>query len=202
MNYLILITGLPATGKTSFARYLSRKMEIPMASKDIIKEHLFDTVGFKNRNEKVALGIAAMDIMYHFAEIQLELGKPVILENNFENISRPGLLKIIEKYNCKTITIRFHADMQILSERFLVRDRSPERHRGHVINTRYPEDKDPVLIEIQPINIDKYYSAMKQRGMEDFSVGGMEITVDSTDFSKVSYNAIYEEIKMVVDSNP
>ena len=173
-----------------------------MASKDIIKEHLFDTVGFKNRNEKVALGIAAMDIMYHFAEIQLELGKPVILENNFENISRPGLLKIIEKYNCKTITIRFHADMQILSERFLVRDRSPERHRGHVINTRYPEDKDPVLIEIQPINIDKYYSAMKQRGMEDFSVGGMEITVDSTDFSKVSYNAIYEEIKMVVDSNP
>ena len=169
-----------------------------MVSKDIIKEHLFDTVGFKNREEKVALGIAAMEIMYHFAETLLELDKPIILESNFENVSKPGLLKIIEKFGCKTVTVRFHSDIQVLSERFLARDRAPERHRGHVINTCYPESREALSVETPPINIDKYYVAMKQRGMEDFSVGGEEIIVDSTDFSKISYDAIYTEIKKLV----
>jgi predicted kinase len=192
---LILIAGLPATGKTSFAKYLSGKMEIPMVSKDIVKEHLFDTIGFKNRDEKVALGIAAMDLMYHFADLHLELGKPIILENNFENVSKPGLHKLIEKYRCKKLTIRFQTDIKVLSERFLQRDRSPERHRGHVINTRYPETGEAVSVSSETLSFNDYYDRMKQRGMEFFSIGGEEIIVDTTDFSKVSYDAIYEQVK-------
>ena len=194
MNFLILVAGLPATGKTEFAKYLSRKMGIPMVSKDIIKEHLFDTVGFRTREEKVALGIAAMDLMYHFAGTHLELGKPIILENNFEDTSRPGLKKLIEKFNCKTIMVRFHTEIHVLSERFLARDKSPLRHRGHVINSRYPEADGVSSGETPEISFANYYDRMKQRGMEHFSVGGDEIIVDSTDFSKVSYEAIYGEI--------
>lgn len=202
MSFLILIAGLPATGKTSFAYYLSKKMEIPMVSKDTVKEHLFDTIGFKNRNEKVALGIAAMDIMYHFAETHLEIGKPIILENNFENISKPGLIKLIEKYNCKTVTVRFCTETKVLSERFLLRDKSPERHRGHVIDTQFPEvpGGEALTVETHNKNFKDFYDRMKQRGMEFFSIGGDEIIVDSTDFSKVSYEAICSRVKEILEN--
>ena len=172
-------------------------MEIPMVSKDIVKEHLFDTIGFKNRGEKVALGIAAMGLMYHFAELHLAVNKPVILENNFENDSKAGLLKLIENFDCKTVTVRFHTEINVLSERFLRRDRSPERHRGHVVNTQYPEaaGEEANTVEAQIKDFKDYYERMKHRGMEYFSIGGEEIIVDTTDFSKVSYGAIYKEIR-------
>ena len=180
-----------------------------MVSKDILKEHLFDTVGFKNRQEKVALGIAAMEIMYHFAELHLKIERTIILENNFENLSKPGLIRLMETYKCNTITVFFHTEKSVLEERFLKRDKSPERHRGHVINTQYPvlphsvkpglREGDNLSSESQIIYPRSYFTAMKERGMENFSIGGKEIFVDTTDFSKVSYEEIYDEILQCLD---
>ena len=203
MSYLILVAGLPGTGKTSFARYLGGKLEIPVVSKDTVKEHLFDTVGFRNRSEKVALGVAAMDIMYHFAEALLELNQSIILENNFENVSKPGLEKLIQKYGCKTVTVRFHTDTDVLSERFLLRNRSPDRHRGHVIDTQYPEPEGTEALS-DKMGIESfrdYYERMKCRGMEFFSIGGDEIIVDSTDFSEVSYAGICGKVTGIMARN-
>ena len=45
----ILVCGLPATGKSTMAAYLSKQLGIPMFSKDAIKERLFDTLGFSSR---------------------------------------------------------------------------------------------------------------------------------------------------------
>ena len=52
---LILIAGLPASGKSSFAAWASRQLSLPVIAKDDIKEHLFDTVGFRSYEEKVRL---------------------------------------------------------------------------------------------------------------------------------------------------
>ena len=57
------------------------------ANKDAIKEILFDDVGFRSRDEKVKLGVAAMDLMYDQADTLLGQGISVILDNNFENVS-------------------------------------------------------------------------------------------------------------------
>ena len=56
---LILVSGIPASGKSTMAAYLSEKLDIPMYSKDRIKELLYDTVGFEGRAQKVKLGAAA-----------------------------------------------------------------------------------------------------------------------------------------------
>ena len=61
---LILISGMPASGKSTMAVHLSRELGIPMFSKDAIKERLYDSVGFHSRAEKVQLGVAAMHILY------------------------------------------------------------------------------------------------------------------------------------------
>ena len=68
----ILIAGMPATGKTRFAHWLGRRRGIPCVSKDELKEILFDEVGFRSRAEKVKLGVAAMRMMYAFAEAHLQ----------------------------------------------------------------------------------------------------------------------------------
>lgn len=42
---LIIINGLPGTGKTTIAKPLASKLGFPLIAKDGIKEFLFDTVG-------------------------------------------------------------------------------------------------------------------------------------------------------------
>ena len=74
---------MPASGKSTIAVRISESLGIPMLSKDSIKEVLFDDLGFHSRAEKVQLGTAAMHILYYAAAQLMKVGKPFILENNF-----------------------------------------------------------------------------------------------------------------------
>ena len=62
---LILIAGLPATGKSRFASYLQQRLNIPLLCKDSIKEILFDTIGFQSHDEKTKLNHAALESLYY-----------------------------------------------------------------------------------------------------------------------------------------
>ena len=50
--YCILVTGIPAAGKSTMAETLSKRLKLPVISKDTIKELLFDNVGFQSREQK------------------------------------------------------------------------------------------------------------------------------------------------------
>lgn len=144
--YCILVTGIPASGKSTMAEFLAERLRLPMLSKDKIKEILFDDVGFASRSEKVALGISAMNILYYTARQLMKCGRPFILENNFENISREGILFLLQKYSYHAVTVVLTGNYEIIYQRFLARNESPDRHRGHVVNDCYPEKKgNPVL---------------------------------------------------------
>ena len=66
--YCILVTGIPASGKSSIGKFLAENLKLPIISKDTIKELMYDVIGFQSRDEKVKLGIASMNIMYYMAE--------------------------------------------------------------------------------------------------------------------------------------
>ncbi|WP_302416392.1 AAA family ATPase [Blautia marasmi] len=141
--YCILVSGIPASGKTVLAEYLSASLHIPVVSKDKIKEILFDTIGFRSRTEKVALGTGAMETMYYFAGQMMRIGQPFLLENNFENVSRPGIQSLLEKYGYQAVTVRLTGDYNVLFNRMIERNNSPDRHKGHIVNDYYqkPEIK-------------------------------------------------------------
>lgn len=193
--YCILIAGAPASGKSTFASYLSSKTGIACVSKDDIKEKLFDHIGFRSRQEKVSLDICATEIMYLFAGNVLKSGHHVILDNNFENSSKPSLFKLIEAYGADAVTIRFQGDMSVIYQRFISRDMSPDRHRGHVVNTSYPETEKTEYI---PMGEDVFTERYTQRGMTDFSVGRL-ITADCTDPGTVDYDKLCDEILNVIN---
>lgn len=77
--YCILVTGIPASGKSTMAEYLSEALCIPI-------------------------------IMYYFAEQMMKTGQPFILENNFENVSKPGIQKLLSRYGCHAVTVRLFGD--------------------------------------------------------------------------------------------
>lgn len=193
--YCILVTGIPAAGKSTMAEAMSKRLKLPVISKDAIKEHLFDTVGFQSRTEKVNLGIASMEIMYYMAEQLMKAGQPFILENNFEYLSEEGMKKLIDNYNYSALTISLTGDYKVIYQRFMVRESSPDRHRGHIVNDCYPDNKDnPKALIPKMISYEDFVRGIEQRGFEAFCVDGRRIIVDTTDVQKVNMEDLYSQI--------
>lgn len=186
--YCILIAGMPATGKSTLADTLSAALGLPVFSKDAVKERLFDEIGFQSRAEKVRLGVAAARIIEDCAEQMLRAGKPFILENNFEDTTRAAVMDLLNRYDCTKLTILLTADMPTVYERFVARNQSPERHRGHVVNTCYPEKESRAVVA--PPSFEKFAAAMNARGFDRFSVGGACLRVSTTDWQQVDIDAI------------
>lgn len=197
--YCILVTGIPAAGKSTIAKFVSEELDIPMISKDGIKELLFDDVGFNSREEKVKLGTASASIMYYMAEQLMSHNQPFILENNFENATKEGLSKVLDKYSYKTITITLTGDYRSIYERFVERNNCVDRHRGHVVNDCYPE-KEPGKV-IEPMSYESFENAVVTRGMDSYVGNGPQIVVDTTDFDKVSKKDIVAQIHNYLDES-
>lgn len=198
--YCILVAGMMASGKTTISEKLSRELGIPLLSKDSIKEILFDDLGFNSRDEKNQLGIAAMNMMYYAAEQMMKIHLPFILENNFEDISVPQLMKILERNHYYGITLRLTGNPNVLYQRFAARDLSPERHRGHVVNDRYPEPADGIRENPTRKSYQQYVSEIEERGFCRFAANGPVISVDVTDFDQVRYDAILAGLRSAIDA--
>lgn len=193
--YCILVTGIPASGKSTMADYFAKELDIPMVSKDTIKEILFDDVGFVGRDQKVRLGVAAMDIMYYFAERLMKREQAFIMENNFENASYDKLMELLNTYGYTAVTVRLTGDHEKIYERFARRDRSPERHRGHVVNDRYPEPEGCPEENPTALSYEGYLSGIEKRGYERFAANGPVIVADTTDFSVLDYEEVLRQVK-------
>lgn len=200
--YCILVAGMPAAGKSTMAEAIAEKWNLPVISKDKIKELLFDHVGFRSREEKIKLGIASMDIMYYTARQLMKTGQPFILENNFES-SEQGIKALLTEYQYSALTITLTGDYKVIYQRFLERDASPDRHRGHVVNDCYPEKKEHTPEEIKAVSIsyENYVQGIIRRGFNDFCVGGEQIKVDTTDFSKIDMENLFLQIAEWIDRN-
>lgn len=188
--YAILVAGLPAAGKTRFAEWLSARRKLPLISKDEIKERLFDTLGFRSREEKVRLDVAAFELLCGFAEREMQAGRDLLIENNFEDSSTEPMKELLEKYGCNAITVRFQGNIETIYSRFLEREHSPDRHPGHIRNDRYPADDDPPSTSL---TLEQFADGMEKRGFARFSLGRL-IEVDATDLARVDYEAIERRI--------
>lgn len=179
------------------AEVMSKKLKLPVISKDTIKELLFDNVGFQSRAEKVKLGIASMEIMYYVADQLMKAGQPFILENNFEYSSEHGMKTLLEKYQYSALTITLTGDYKVIYQRFLERENSPDRHRGHVVNDCYPERKENNQETLKPktITYENFVRGIEKRGFDAFCADGRQIKVDTTDFSEINMEELFSQIE-------
>lgn len=194
--YCILVTGIPAAGKTTMAEYLSERMHLPVFSKDTVKELLYDHVGFRSRKEKVNLGIAGMEMIYYAAKQLMKVRQPFILENNFEHISKDGITALLDEFRYPALTVTLTGDYKVIHQRFLKRNISPARHRGHVLNDCYPEERTHSVEELKAASLsyEDYLHGIESRGFDTFCVGSDRIVIDTTDFSKVDMEQVLARV--------
>lgn len=175
---LIIIAGMPGAGKTRFANYLSDKLQISLICKDKLKEIIWEKM-YYDASETQKYGSLAYDLSFHFCEMLMKSKRTIIVESNFGNICPDILVKMINKYGYKVITILFDGDVEVIHKRFVERDITEERHPGLIVNGRF-NDFEFFKKATQPCR--------------DFDYGDCIITVDTTDFSKVSYDDIVAKI--------
>ena len=180
---LILITGLPCTGKTFIGRQIAAHFSLPYLHKDGIKELLFDTLGWSDRAWSKKMGAASYSLLFYFAETLLAAGQSFILESNF-SAERDGLTlgALQERYGFRAVEIQCVADGEVLVERFRQRWEAGERHPGHVD----PETYDELRLTLLP-------GRLPRLGLE-----GEYLEVDTTDFEKVEVEGILETLSKMI----
>jgi len=132
---LVVVTGHPATGKTTAAEWLGRELGIPTFHKDVIKEQLADAIGFTDRASSQRLGHAATLVLYGIAERVLAARQSVVLESNFPaELSSAPLRTSVERHGARVVQVVLRAPQEVMARRFAER----RRHPVHVLHELPP----------------------------------------------------------------
>ena len=126
---LILVAGMPATGKSTLAKKLGAAFGLPVLEKDEIKEGMFDTIGYADLAAKRQLDKAAAAVLVRVARAVLESGSSAILVNNFDSDMRDDVQAMIDACDCRVVTVFLNGDADVLYERYVARDKKKVRHQ-------------------------------------------------------------------------
>lgn len=126
---LLIVTGLPATGKSTLAQQLAARYRLPLLAKDVIKEALFDAAGSADPRRSRKLSDASFNMM--FAELrQLAAADvDVILEGNFRAGQHEPSLRALPAPRIAQILCRVDEAERL--RRISARSGDPARHPGH-----------------------------------------------------------------------
>lgn len=172
---LLIVTGHPATGKTTLASWLSGELGLPLVSKDVFKETLFDSLGWRDREWSRQVGSAAIALLYRTAEALLASGRPLILESNFRaDLDTPRMRALRARHPFRPAQIRCVARGDVLAERICERIRLGQRHPGHCDDATEAD-----------------LAVVRSRGpIEPLPIGGALLTVDTTEPAALDLGAI------------
>lgn len=185
-NFLIIISGRPATGKTTLGRKISKYLNVPILCRDDIKESLFDSLGFNDREQSRKIGGASFKLLYDLTEKFLNANTPLIVETFFHpEHDRDKFSELKSKYNLRLLEINCIAKADIRHKRFINRNESGERHPGHVDHFNYDQSNGD--------------SNDKETGLLD--IGDERITVDTSNFETLDYENIFNKIKSYLMAN-
>jgi len=146
---LIIINGLPATGKTTIGKPLAEEFNILFWPKDKVKEFLFDNLGIGDREWSRRLGAISSVFLYEVADQFLTAGKSLIVESDFhKDLAKPEWKKVIEKHHPGILEIYCFTEKGVRRARFEERNKSGNRHKGHVDTVNYLSESDPEPLDV------------------------------------------------------
>ena len=128
---LVVITGPPGSGKSSLARALGARLQVPVYAKDSIKEALFDCLGEGDREWSRRLSEAAYGVLFRLAGESLDAGGSAIVEGNFRPQHAAAVAVLANRPDLRAVQLVLFAPPRVLVERIRARAADPGRHKGH-----------------------------------------------------------------------
>lgn len=114
---LIVLSGLPGTGKTYFCQKLVARLPFVVLESDALRKTLFPTPTYA-AEESTRL----FQAVHHLIEDLLRKGIPIILDaTNLSERHRERLYNIAERLNAKLILVRLKAPPEVVHERLKAR---------------------------------------------------------------------------------
>ena len=187
-KYLILVMGLPASGKTTIAKRLANEFGLHYIGKDEYKIKMYEEYGFSSTEEKKALDDRSEELMY--SDLCSLMGRENIVVfdkwicKDFSRID-----SITKLFNVKVIAIYLTCDADIATKRYNNRILAGSRHVGLSLQNKYPF--------IQGESEFKYASIEEMIKRSEFfaekSFGDYRFEVSTNDIE--NYENIYKQIK-------
>ena len=182
---IVIITGHVATGKTTLGIKLAAALQLPFYSKDALKEILYDTLGWSDREWSKKAGASAFRLLDHITTQELAAGRSAIVEANFlPQFDSTRFSAWQADYKAHYLQIRCSANKEVLIERLKSRSLGDERHPGHNDASDYEE----------------FIPAFQAGDMGFLDLEGPKINLDTTDFAKVDFAALLTQLYSFLNS--
>ncbi|HSX18462.1 MAG TPA: AAA family ATPase [Candidatus Saccharimonadales bacterium] len=174
---LIIFNGLPATGKSTLSRQVASIVQLPLVTKDSMKESLADALGLLDKKSSKIIGSVAAESLWTLTDRFLSEGRSLMIENAFiEEYATPDLKKITSKYEPLVLEIYCVCRPDIRRKREHERIISAQRHPIHTENTLDTEEDE----------LNKIYAPLKK---------GKFIEVNTTKPEQIKIVDIVSEIE-------
>ena len=175
---VIIVTGHPATGKTTLAHKFADELNLPLLWKDQTKESLSNTLGTGSDEWSRKSSGATWALLYQHIETLLKANVSFITEANFDpQYANAEWKRLASRYDFRPIQVLCESDPDVLLQRYIGRIQSGKRHAGHV-----DVSKDPAFL-----------ASIKQP-FDWVHLSGPRIKIDTTDFAKVNLREAMKSI--------
>ncbi len=147
---IVLVSGQPASGKTTLAGHLARRLSFPLVSRDTITEALADATGRRSRE----LSQLSFGVFWRLVGQQAATGLGVVAETNLHRgASEPGVLALAAQ--ASVALVHCVTSREVSVQRFARRHQQGQRHwcfeDGNRVKQLRAGAADPAWDRAQPL---------------------------------------------------